>query len=198
MLIDAGPDVYHQLQQARAVPKCVLLTHAHHDHVLGLHDLAKLRRLPLHCTKEAEADLRRILPRLDFRVFHLTPGVPIELGDGLSAQAFDVEHGRRVRTLGFRVRDGAGRTLVYVPDLSATPASKLARDADLLVLDGTTRDRETPGHLSMKQGVEIAGALRAGRTLFTHVGHQAGRHAELEAWLPDGIGVAHDELELEP
>ena len=42
MLVDAGPDVYHQLLRAQAVPESVLITHHHYDHVLGLHALAKL------------------------------------------------------------------------------------------------------------------------------------------------------------
>ena len=60
---------------APAVPEAMLLTHAHHDHVLGIHAMAKLGRLRLHMTKEAERGVRRIFPQLDLRVMHLTPGV---------------------------------------------------------------------------------------------------------------------------
>jgi phosphoribosyl 1,2-cyclic phosphate phosphodiesterase len=196
-LIDAGPDVYSQLRAAGAVPQQVLLTHAHHDHALGLHELAKLGRLPLHCTREAEGELRRLFPRLEFHVFHLTPGVPVELAAGGTAQAFDVEHDDRFRTVGFRLTTGGGATAVYVPDTRSIPSSKLARDADLLLLDGTTRETTMPGHLSMRDGIDVARRLRAERTLFTHVGHRAGLHAELEEWLPAGFGVAHDGLELD-
>jgi phosphoribosyl 1,2-cyclic phosphate phosphodiesterase len=51
ILVDAGPDAYAQLMRAGAVPEQVVLTHDHHDHVLGLHVLSKLRRIPLHCTR---------------------------------------------------------------------------------------------------------------------------------------------------
>ena len=197
VLIDAGPDAYAQLRRAGTVPEAVLLTHAHHDHVLGLHDLAKLRRIPLHCTKEAEGDLRRIFGRLDFRVMHLTPGVRVELGEGLEAQAFDVEHDPKFRTVGFRVSDAGGKALVYLPDLAERPSSKLAKRADLLMLDGAVRGEPRSGHMSIEQGVELGRALGAGRTLFTHIGHRVGRHAELEASLPEGCSVAHDGLEVE-
>ncbi len=196
VLVDAGPDVYHQLRRAGAVPQSVVLTHGHADHVLGLFDLAKLGRLPLHASAEAQRAARTLLGRIDLRPLTLAPGVSVELGDGLVLQAFDVEHGGE-RTFALRLRGGGGETLVYAPDMGALPASRLARDADLLLLDGSTRERTVRGHLSMAAGIEAARALRARRTLFTHVGHRTGTHAELEEWLPDGFGVAHDGLEID-
>jgi phosphoribosyl 1,2-cyclic phosphate phosphodiesterase len=199
VLIDAGPDVYHQLRRAGAVPEDVVLTHAHADHVLGMHDLTKLGRLPLHASRETLSALRGLFPRIDLRPLALAPGATLDLGDGLVLQAFDVEHGGD-RTYGLRLRGGAGETLVYVPDAGAPPSSRLARDADLLLLDGATRERAMRGHLSMAAGVEAARRLRARRTLFTHIGHRTGTHAELERWLPEGFGVAYDgeEIALEP
>jgi phosphoribosyl 1,2-cyclic phosphate phosphodiesterase len=197
VLVDAGPDAYAQLLRAGAVPEQVLLTHHHHDHVLGLHVLAKLGRIPLHCTRECEQGLRVIFPRLDFRVMRLTPGVPVELGNGLRAQAFDVDHSVRTRTVAFRLTGARAESLVYAPDVSGPPESKLARGADVLLLGGATRDRPEKEHMPMVRGIDAARRLRAGRTLFTHIGHRVGTHAELEAWLPDGFAVAYDEMEID-
>ena len=105
------------------MPDQVLLTHHHHDHVLGLHALAKLGRIPLHCTKECEQGVRVIFPRLDFRVMQVTPGVPIELGHGLRAQAFDVDHSGRTRTVAYRFT-GPGRRVARL-----RPRSRPARRA---------------------------------------------------------------------
>jgi phosphoribosyl 1,2-cyclic phosphate phosphodiesterase len=198
VLVDAGPDAYAQLMRTGAVPEQVVLTHDHHDHMLGLHVLAKLGRIPLHCTKECEQGVRVIFPRLDFRVMHLTPGVPAELGEGLRVQAFDVDHSQKTRTMGLRFTDAGGRTLAYMPDLAEPPGSKLARGADVALLDGSSRDRPVRGHVPMSESVAAAGKLKAGRMLFTHIGHRTGTHAELEAWLPDGVGVAYDGLVIEP
>jgi phosphoribosyl 1,2-cyclic phosphate phosphodiesterase len=197
VLVDAGPDAYAQLIRAGAVPEQVVLTHHHHDHTLGLHALAKLGRIPLHCTKECEKGVRAIFPRLDFRVMHMTPGVPVELGEDLRMQAFDVDHSSNTRTMGLRFGDAAGRSLAYLPDFAELPGSKLARGADVAMADGSTRTRPVRGHLPMSETVAAAGKLRAGRILFTHIGHRTGTHAELEEWLPDGIGVAHDGLTVE-
>jgi phosphoribosyl 1,2-cyclic phosphate phosphodiesterase len=197
VLVDAGPDAYAQLRRAGAVPDQVVLTHDHHDHMLGLHALAKLGRIPLHCTKECEQGVRVIFPRLDFRVMHLTPGVPAELGEGLRVQAFDVDHSQKTRTMGLRFTDAGGHTLAYMPDLAEPPGSKLARGADVALLDGSSRDRPVRGHVPMSETVAAARKLKAGRMLFTHIGHRTGTHAELEAWLPAGAGVAYDGLVIE-
>ena len=59
------------------------------------------------------------------------------------------------------------------------------------------RDRTVKDHMPMTEGVECARRLKPGRTLFTHVGHRIGTHAELEAWVPEGFGVAYDGLDIE-
>jgi phosphoribosyl 1,2-cyclic phosphate phosphodiesterase len=140
-----------------------------------------------------------MLPRVQLRMMRIAPGVAFELGDGLRGQAFDVEHGRE-RTFGYRFTGGRGETLVYVPDVSAAPSSRLARDADLLMLDGSCRGQVSRGHLPIEQAIPAARTLRARRVLFTHIGHRAGLHAELDAWLPEGFGVAYDgqQIDLEP
>ena len=197
VLVDAGPDVYQQLRRAEAVPEMIVITHHHYDHILGLHALAKLGRLPLHMTKECERGVRAVFPRLDFRVMHLTPGVRLELGDGLVAQPFDVPHSDNTRTVAFRFTFPSGATLVYAPDIGGPPESKLARNADVLMLDGSTRDQRPGGHMPISQGLEVARQLKAKRTLFTHIGHRTGTFLELESWLDGAAEVAYDGLQIE-
>jgi phosphoribosyl 1,2-cyclic phosphate phosphodiesterase len=196
ILIDAGPDAYQQLL-GRPLPEEILLTHHHHDHMLGLHVLSKAGRLPLHLTKEAERGARVIFPRLDFRVMYLTPGVPLDLGGGLVAQGFDVEHSPNTRTLAFRFTTAEGSSLVYAPDHAQPPSSKLARDAGVLMLDGSVRGQRRGGHLPIEEGLAAARKLRAGRTVFTHIGHRMGTHAQLQASLEGQAEVAFDGMEIE-
>ena len=197
ILVDAGPDAYAQLLRAGAVPEEVLLTHHHHDHMLGLHVLSKAGRLPLHMTKEAERGVRTIFPRIDFRVMHLTPGVRLDLGNGLAAQAFDVDHSSNTRTVAFRFTSPEGGSLVYASDLSAPPQSKLAKGASVLMLDGSVRGVRRGGHMPMEEGLEAAAALKPERTVFTHIGHRVGTHAELERWLDGRADVAFDDMAID-
>jgi phosphoribosyl 1,2-cyclic phosphate phosphodiesterase len=197
VLVDAGPDAYHQLRRAGAMPEEVLLTHHHYDHILGLHVLSKAGRLPLHLTKETERGVRTVFPRIDFRILHLTPGVKLELGNGLVAQAFDVPHSENTRTVAFRFTSDTGGTLVYAPDLAGAPDSKLARGASVLMLDGSSRDRRQGGHMPMVEGLDVARALKPGRTLFTHIGHRMGTQVELEEWLDGRAGVAFDGMQID-
>ena len=196
ILVDAGPDAYSQLLRTGAVPEQVVLTHDHHDHVLGLHVLSKLGRIPLHCTRECERGVRALFPRLDFRVMHMTPGVAVELGEGLRVQAFDVEHSANSRTMGLRFTDAEGHSLAYMPDVGELPGSKLARGADVAFLDGSSRTRPVRGHVPMSELVEALPKLRADRCLFTHIGHRTGTHAELSEWMPAGAEVAYDGMTI--
>jgi phosphoribosyl 1,2-cyclic phosphate phosphodiesterase len=197
VLVDAGPDAYAQLMRTGAVPEQVVLTHDHHDHMLGLHVLSKLGRIPLHCTKDCEQGVRVIFPRLDFRVMHLTPGVPAELGDGLRVQAFDVDHSAKTRTMGLRFTDAAARSLAYMPDVGALPNSKLARGADVTLFDGSTQIRPVRGHVPMSETLAAAKKLHMRRIVFTHIGHRMGTHAELSEWVPDGAEIAYDGMTIE-
>jgi phosphoribosyl 1,2-cyclic phosphate phosphodiesterase len=196
-LVDAGPDCYAQLRRVDAVPSEVLLTHHHYDHMLGLHTLAKLGRLPLHVTRECEQGLRDVFPRLDFRMLKMTPGVKIELEGGAEAQPFDVAHSEDTRTVAFRFTSQSGGTLVYVPDMVAEPESKLARGADVLLLDGSTRDKRQGGHMPIAESLDLLKRLKAGRVIYTHIGHRTGTHAELESWLDGRAEVAYDGMVID-
>jgi phosphoribosyl 1,2-cyclic phosphate phosphodiesterase len=81
--------------------------------------------------------------------------------------------------------------------VSAPPSSKLAKGASVLMLDGSVRGERRGGHMPIEEGLEAAGALRPERTVFTHIGHRVGTHAELEAWLNGRAEVAFDGMEID-
>jgi ribonuclease Z len=85
-----------------------------------------------------------------------------------------------------------GRKIVYITDVSDTPANRerieaLAADADLLFIEAAflEADRERAAarhHLTARQAGEIAARVRARRfTLFHHSPRYEGREAELAA-----------------
>ena len=196
VLVDAGPDAYAQLIRAGAVPEQIVLTHDHHD------QCSACTRSPSsagsRCIAPRSARRRRmIFPRLDFRVMHLTPGVPAELGNGLRVQAFDVDHSSNAPHDGPALHRRGGRTLAYMPDLAEPPGSKLARGADVALLDGSSRDRPVRGHVPMSEMVTAApqaqgraGALHPHRPPHGHTRRARGGAA-------GGFGIAHDGLAIE-
>jgi ribonuclease BN (tRNA processing enzyme) len=103
-----------------------------------------------------------------------------------------VPHSENSRTVAFRFTSPTGGTLVYVPDMAAEPTSKLARGADVVMLDGSARDKRQGGHMPMAESVELLKRLKAGRVIYTHIGHRTGTHAELEAFLAGRAEVAYD------
>ncbi len=51
--------------------------------------------------------------------------------------------------------------------------------------------------MPIEQGLEVAASLKPERTVFTHIGHRVGTHAELEAWLEARAEVAFDGMEID-
>jgi phosphoribosyl 1,2-cyclic phosphate phosphodiesterase len=59
------------------------------------------------------------------------------------------------------------------------------------------RKQKHISHFTLEEAIDIAEELKVPTAYFTHISHQLGRHAEIEAELPDGIHLAYDGLELE-
>jgi ribonuclease BN (tRNA processing enzyme) len=79
----------------------------------------------------------------------------------------------------------------------AEPDSKLARGADVLLLDGSTRDQRQGGHMPITESLDLLKRLKAERVVYTHIGHRTGTHAELEAWLDGRAEVAYDGMVID-
>ncbi|KYH39319.1 MAG: pyrroloquinoline quinone biosynthesis protein PqqB [Candidatus Bathyarchaeota archaeon B23] len=166
LLLDATPDLYHQLHSAglhpggerrESVIEAVLLTHGHGDHCVGLFELSTgaIFEIPVYGPPDliehlfGEEGYFAYLGRLGERYVEPTPleeGESLELPGGLRAEGFEVPHTDRLedgsyrpsRTYGYEVEGDGGR-LLYIPDIEALTEGVLRRmeDADLVLLDGT-------------------------------------------------------------
>ncbi|GAA5170722.1 pyrroloquinoline quinone biosynthesis protein PqqB [Pseudonocardia eucalypti] len=171
-LFNASPDLRAQIESfpalrtahGRATPMAaVLLTDAELDHTMGLLLLREGRELELHATVPAYQTLRDgngLLRTLEaycpVKWRTVQPGVPVELAEGLTYQAFDVPTSKRARfvvgaapegrVVGYRLTDEhSGGTAVYLPGVQDLTPSVLAQlnDCDCLLVDGTCwRDDE--------------------------------------------------------
>lgn len=211
ILIDCGPDIYHQFQKFKINPSKIstlILTHAHPDHVLGFYDLThiynRVEKTPkLITTQEVLNGLRQT------HRFALAPFKPdivranevIEV-ESVKTILFPVEHSR-MPCSGIKMKQD--RLFVYLPDIVKLRKQeyKKCRDVHLLVLDGSSLGEKGHAHThqTIEEGIKLAWELKPKKCYFTHIGHITGIHIELEKCVQKMGGknfhIAYDGLELE-
>lgn len=171
----------------------VFLTHRHPDHcgdlpalLFALHVGPKPRaeRLrvwgPMGVTRLVSSLCRVWAPWLDPRGYALEVR---ELSDdgrvqgvGWSVEAKAVPH--TTAALAYRLTRG-GASVVYSGDMEYHPGfARFAADCGLLVIECTNdEDDAVPGHLSVRQALELARASGAGETLLTHLSDSSAAEA---------------------
>lgn len=220
ILIDAPPDIYHQLVNLKVDTtkiSALLITHAHPDHIHGFYDLTHLYNRQIKTPKliaplEVINGLRRFhpLPLKPFKPEIIHPKTAIEhacplpkaSGGKIKISFFPVKHSR-IPCYGIKMK--ADRLFVYIPDVVRLPRSdrKQVRDVHLLVLDGSSLGKkgQTRIHQSIEEGIKLAKELKPKLCYFTHIGHITGTHKQLEAFVQKEGGrnfhIAYDGLELE-
>ena len=218
LLIDAGPDLMHQMRDpyrtwtgpgypAGCITRCdgLLLTHVHADHSHGLNELRHFNRLmdgasiPIYGYQEHLDYLQGMFPYCfgdRDAVYH--SAAPSLLTRPLQDGVPTVISGLTV--VAFPMSHGmAGRTtgfrcgaMAYLTDLKGLPprSEALLGGLELLVLD-MLRDEPHPTHLCLAEAEAIIARLAPRRTVLTHLGHEV-RWAELSARLPRGVEAAFD------
>ena len=189
LVLDFGPGVLGALQRfADPGEVSVLLSHLHADHCLDLPGLLVWRRYHPHPPKgralvygpsdtarrigvasaECGGDIDDISDTIDLH--HWTDGEPVTFGD-LTITARRVNH--PPEAYGFRVTNGAGRTLVYTGDTGmCEEVIDLARGADVLLAEASwTHSPHRPQgiHLSGTEAGQVAHRAGVAELLLTHI-----------------------------
>src|SRR5690606_26797760 len=185
----------------------VLYTHHHYDHVAGIDDLRPFCfDVPLAIPAYAHADTFAALtdlfgyvfsdgrypsaPRVDLRKTSAPFSVTSRYGEAGSVIVTPVEvlHGS-TPVNGYRIGDFA-----YVTDVNRIPNSslELLKGVDTLVPDALRHEPHTT-HYTIAEAIEVARAIGARKTYFTHLTHTVD-HATEDALLPDGINLGYDGL----
>lgn len=208
ILIDSGPDIYHQLISNNPEKiHSVLITHGHPDHILGLHDLGHIynRKADLKIFTPQPV-INQIKRKFDYNLAPLK-FIPVREEEVFEIGLyhcffFPVEHVKQA-TYGVKIK--RNKFFGYIPDFAKLPkrSEYYIKDAHLLVLDGSSLGKigQSRSHINIEQGIELAKKLKAKQVFFTHIGHKTGCHNELEKILQIKAGknyqMAFDGLIIE-
>jgi len=206
VLVDTTPDLRIQLLR-RPVPwiDCVLFTHSHADHIMGLDDVRPFNffhRRPIvayanHWTEKAIRNAFGYIwantqpgggkPQIDLRVID----GPFE-HDGIEIIPIPVRHGEWT-ILGYRIGPFA-----YITDTNGIPESsrELLRGVEALALDGLRHNPPHSTHFTIDQAIEASREIGGPATWLIHLSHDV-EHQEVDSKLPDGFHLAYDGLVLE-
>jgi len=205
IVVDTTPDFRYQMLRAKVDRlDAVLFTHPHKDHIAGLDDIRAFnfftgKPMPVFANEMTQEVVIREFPYAftDFRY----PGVPeIELNT-LSTDPFmigdipvvpvQVWH-LKMPVLGFRFG-----SFTYITDANRIDESEKnkIRGSRYLVLNALRREKHI-SHFNLDEATSLAQELGVHSAFFTHISHQLGKHAEVQADLPAGIFLAYDGLEI--
>ncbi len=89
----------------------------------------------------------------------------------------------RLPVLGFRIGN-----FTYITDANSISDKEIEKIAgtDILVLNALRKEKHI-SHFSLEEAIQMARKIGARQTYFTHISHQMGLHADVEANLPEGM-----------
>lgn len=200
LLIDCGPDFRQQImdQPFRKIDG-ILITHAHYDHMGGMDDIrpyCQFGEINVYADPLARQGMLEMLPYCFAE--HRYPGVPaiqlheihkheaFRIGD-LDVMPFEVMH-HDLPIMGYRIG-----SLAYITDMKTIDAAEIPyiEGCSTLVVNAL-REKPHHSHQTLTEAVRFAQRINARQTWLIHSSHDIGRHAEVNASLPQNIHLAYD------
>lgn len=205
IVVDTTPDFRYQMLRAKVKKlDAVLFTHPHKDHIAGMDDVRaynyfQQKPMQVYANPLTETALKREFayvfsdqkyPGVPDIQLNGIDGLPFYVGD-IPVIPFEVMH-LRMPVIGYRF----GK-FTYVTDANRmeTPALDIIRGSDTMVLNALRREKHI-SHYNLSEAIELVQYLSVPNARFTHISHQMGKHAEVNADLPTGIQLAHDNMQL--
>lgn len=206
IVVDTGPDFRYQMLRAKVQHlDAILITHSHKDHIAGLDDVRAFNylqqeALPVYGSVASHEALKREfyyafadfkypgVPQLELKA--LLPGIPFTIGKKEIVPVEVMHH--LMPVLGFRIGNFA-----YITDAkTVSDANKaLLAGVEVLVINALQEEPHI-SHLTKDEALAFAQEIKAKQTYLTHISHRFGKHEAIQAKLPDGVFVAHDQLVL--
>ncbi len=205
LVVDTTPDFRYQMLRADVkVLDAVLYTHPHKDHIAGMDDVRAYnyflkRPMNIYANEMTQLSIVREFPYAFSETKY--PGVPEIVINPIDQEDFtigDIEVGiitvwhMRMPVLGFRFG-----SFTYITDANRIEPAEMdkIRGSSHLVLNALRREKHI-SHFTLGEAIQVADELQVPNVYFTHISHQLGLHAEVEAGLPAGRRLAYDGLQL--
>ena len=202
ILIDTSPDLRQQMLRANVRHlDAVIYTHMHADHTAGLDELRRYnimqqQWIPVWAEASTGAELEERFAYAFARQFPFFGGKPdLELNvfaepftvNGVEVTPLPVHHGS-LPIVGYRIGNFA-----YITDQKVLPEETFAllEGVDTLVLTAL-REQDHPAHMTLAEALATIERIAPRQAYLSHLGHEMGRHAEVEPTLPDGVNIAVD------
>jgi phosphoribosyl 1,2-cyclic phosphate phosphodiesterase len=204
--IDMGPDFRMQmLNNGLSDVHAVLLTHEHSDHVSGLDDIRPInyrykREIPIYGAARSLNEIRQRFAYA-FDPDYIYPGKPhvrtVDIRDepflvgNILVTPVPIDHGD-MAIYGFRIGD-----MAYITDAKRIPEKSklLLQNLDLLILNAL-RFEPHMTHLNIEEAMALFFELQPKQCYLTHISHDTGFHAEVDAMLPEGVNLGFDGLRI--
>jgi phosphoribosyl 1,2-cyclic phosphate phosphodiesterase len=206
LVVDTGPDFrYQMLRQKIKHLDAVVFTHPHKDHLAGLDDIKAFnyvtkKPIEIYADSLTEEAVRRDfyyaftdtkypgIPELNLNTINLEPFV---VGD-IPIMPIMVWH-LKMPVMGFRF----GK-FTYITDANRIEDSEKEKikGSEVLVLNALRKQKHI-SHFTLGEATDLVKELKVPTAYFTHVSHQLGLHAAIEAELPENVHLAYDGLELQ-
>jgi phosphoribosyl 1,2-cyclic phosphate phosphodiesterase len=202
-VVDTTPDFrYQMLRENVKNLDAVLFTHPHKDHLAGLDDVRAFNFFQEQPMKifanqmTIDALMREFayafadkkypgVPNLDLNTIDLQPFM---IGD-IPVIPVMVWH-LKMPVYGFRFGD-----FTYITDANMIEENEKEKikGSKIMVLNALRKEKHI-SHYTLDEATAMVQELKVPEAYFTHISHQLGKHAEIEAGLPDGIHLGYDGL----
>lgn len=205
LVVDTTPDFRYQMLRGKVNKlDAVLFTHPHKDHIAGLDDIRaynffQQQPMQLYANELTHQALLREfpyafaekkypgVPEIDVNIIDLSP---FTVGD-IPVTPILVWH-LKMPVLGFRFG-----SFTYITDANRIEAAEKEKimGSEILVLNALRKEKHI-SHFTLSEAVEMVQELQVPQGYFTHISHQLGLHASINAELPTGMALAYDGLTL--